>query len=214
MDQKPDSDEKKRPYHSQVRQRQAEETRRRILVAARELFERQGYAVTTLEAIAHLAEVSPKTIEAVFGSKHALLAEVINPEAVNVPAQHLIDELRATQDPSQMLILVARITRQSYEPVVSAMELLRTASVVAPELAGLSQQIELRRRHRQARLGAALHEHGALRGDLSLEEATDVLWALTSYDVYRKLVVVQHWTPERYEIWLAQLLIDQLLAPH
>jgi len=74
------SGEEKRPYHSQVRQRQAEETHRRILVAARELFESRGYAVTTLEAIAELAEVSPKTITAVFGSKRALLAEVINPE--------------------------------------------------------------------------------------------------------------------------------------
>jgi AcrR family transcriptional regulator len=212
MDQKPESDEKRRPYHSPVRQRQAEETRRRILVAARDLFERQGYAVTTLEAIAQLAEVSPKTIEAVFGSKHALLAEVINPEAVNVPAQELIEELRATQDPSRKLKLVAQITRQSYEPVMRAMELLQTASVVAPELAGLSQQIELRRRHRQAWLSATLHEQGALRGDLSLDEATDMLWALTSYDIYCKLVVAQHWKPERYETWLAQLLIERLLA--
>ena len=38
--------------------------------------------MTTLEAIAETAEVSPKTIAAVFGSKRALLAEVINPEAL------------------------------------------------------------------------------------------------------------------------------------
>ncbi|HEX6479819.1 MAG TPA: hypothetical protein VF043_13330 [Ktedonobacteraceae bacterium] len=34
-----ESGEEKRRYHSLVRQRQAEETRRRILAAARELFE-------------------------------------------------------------------------------------------------------------------------------------------------------------------------------
>jgi AcrR family transcriptional regulator len=44
--------EGKRPYHSQVRQRQAEETRRRILAAAGELFASRGYAVTTLEVVA------------------------------------------------------------------------------------------------------------------------------------------------------------------
>ena len=74
-------DGKKRPYHSRARQRQAEETRRRILEAAREQFESCGSAVTTLEAIAEIAEVSTKTIAAVFGSKRALLVEVINPEA-------------------------------------------------------------------------------------------------------------------------------------
>src|SRR5260370_324577 len=95
MEHASESGEEKRPYHSRVRQRQAEETRRRILEVARSLFESQGYAATTLEAIAELAEVSPKTIAAVFGSKRALLAEVINPEAFSTPVKLLIEELRA-----------------------------------------------------------------------------------------------------------------------
>ena len=206
------SGEEKRPYHSQVRQRQAEETRRRILVAARSLFESRGYAVTTLEAIADLAEVSPKTITAVFGSKLALLAEVINPEAFSPRVRQLIEELRATEDPSRRLSLVAQITRQAYEPLASSLELLRTAGAVAPELADVARQIEVRRRQNQARLIASLHDQEMLRPGLSFEEATDVLWALTSYDVYRMLVVEQGWEPERYETWLAQLLVQHLLA--
>jgi len=206
------SGEEKRPYHSQVRQRQAEETRRRILLAARSLFERRGYAVTTLEAIAEKALVSPKTITAVFGSKLALLAEVINPEAFSPRVRQLIEELRALEDPSRQLSLVAQITRQAYEPLVTSLELLRTAGAVAPELADVTRQIEARRRQNQARLIASLREQGALRPGLSLEEATDVLWALTSYDLYRMLVVEQRWEPERYETWLAQLLVQHLLA--
>ena len=206
------SGEEKRPYHSQVRQRQAEETRRRILVAARSLFESRGYAVTTLEAIAEQALVSPKTVTAVFGSKLALLAEVINPEAFSTPVQQLIEELRATEDPSRQLSLVAQITRQAYEPLASSLELLRTAGAVAPELADVTRQIEVRRRQNQARLIASLHDQEMLRPGLSLEDATDVLWALTSYDLYRMLVVEQRWEPERYETWLAQLLTQHLLA--
>ena len=152
------SGEEKRPYHSQVRQRQAEETRRRILVAARELFESRGYAVTTLEAIAELAEVSPKTITAMFGSKLALLAEVINPEAFSPRVRQLIEELRATEDLSRQLSLVAQITRQPYEPLASLLELLRTAGAVAPELADVTRQIEARRRQNQAQLIVSLHE--------------------------------------------------------
>jgi AcrR family transcriptional regulator len=212
MEHASESDEKKRPYHSRVRQRQAEETRQRILEAARSLFERQGYA-TTLEAIAELAEVSPKTLGAVFGSKRALLAEVINPEAFSTPVKLLIEELRATEDPSRQLSLVAQITRQAYEPMASSLELLRTAGAVAPELADVARQIEARRRQNQARLIASLSEQGALGPGLSFEEATDVLWALTSYDVYRMLVVERGWKPARYEIWLAQLLIQHLLQP-
>jgi AcrR family transcriptional regulator len=211
MEQASQPNEERRPYRSRARQRQAEETRRRILAAARELFESRGYAATTLEAIAEIAEVSRKTVAAVFGSKRGLLAEVINPDAFSTPVKQLIEELRTTEDPSQRLSLVAQLTRQAYEPLASSLELLRTAGAVAPELADLAQQIEARRRQNQTQLIVFLHEHQALRHDLSLEEATDVLWALTSYELYRMLVVEQRWEPVRYETWLAQLLIAQLL---
>src|SRR5260370_33785889 len=98
--------EGKRLYHSHVRQRQAEETRRRILAAAGELFASRGYAGTTLEAVAEVAEVSTKTIAAVFGCKRAPLAEEINTEAFTTPATLLIEALRATDDQSRRLSLV------------------------------------------------------------------------------------------------------------
>ena len=203
--------DKNRPYHSRVRQRQAEETHQRILEAARSLFESRGYATTTLEAIAESADVSPKTIASVFGSKRALLAAVINPDAFSAPVQQLIEELRATEDPSRRLSLVAKLTCQVYEPLASSMELLRTVGAVAPELRDLAQQVEARRHQNQARLIAFLREQGTLTPFLSVEEATDVLWVLTSYDLYRMLVVEQRWEPVRYETWLAQLLIQHLL---
>jgi len=206
------SGEEKRPYYSQVRQRQAEETRQRVLVAARELFESRGYSLTTVEAIAEIALVSPKTIAAMFGSKRALLAELINPKALNPRVRQLAEEVGATEDALRQLSLVAQITRQAYEPLAGSLELVRTAGVVAPELADMRRQVEERRRQRQGLLIASLHERGALRSSLSLEEATDILWALSSYDFYRMLVVEQSWEPERYETWLAQLLIEHLLA--
>ena len=160
------SREGKRPYHSRARQRQAEETRQRILAATRELFASRGYAGTTLEAVAQIAEVSPKTVSAVFGSKRAILAELINPSAFSTHVQQLLDELRATPEPSRRLSLVAQITRQAYEPLVLELELLRTAGAVAPELADLARQSGMRRRQNQARLIAYLHEHQVLRHDL------------------------------------------------
>jgi len=207
------SKEGKRPYHSRLRQRQAEETRQRILVAARELLTSRGYANTTLEMIAEAAGVSPKTVSAVFGSKQGILAGLVNPEAFDAPIQHLLDQLRTSQDPARRVALVALITRQVYESLVSQFELLWTAGVVAPELADLARQIEMRRHQNQSYLIAFLHEQGLLRHDLPPEEANDVLWALSSYGLYRMLVVERHWPPERYESWLANLLIEHLLQP-
>jgi len=88
------------------------------------------------------------------------LAEVINPEAFGAHGWQLIEELRATEDPSRRLALVAQITRQAYEPLASELELLRTACAVAPELAELAGLVEARRRENKARLMAFLSERG------------------------------------------------------
>ena len=201
----------KKPKHPIPRD--AEQTRRRILAATRELFESRGYTGTTMEAIAEVAEVSPKTVAAVFGSKRGILAEVVNPDAFGPHVQRLLDELRATPEPLRQVSLVAQITREAYEPLVLDLELLRTAHAVVPELADLAREIEMRRRQNQGRLVAYLDEHHMLRQGLPLEEATDVLWTLTSYELYRMLVIERRWEPVRYEKWLAQLLIEQLLQP-
>ncbi len=211
------SQREKRPYHSQRRQRQAEETRQRILAAARQLLESRGYARMTLEAVAEAAGVSPKTVSAVIGSKTAILVELVtelvNPDTFDTHIQYLLDQLRTVQEPIRRLELVVQITRHVYDSLVSEFELLRTSGVVILELTDLAKQIEARRRQRQTYLIADLREQGVLRHTLSLAEGTDVLWSLTSYDLYRMLVIQQSWDASRYESWLTNLLIEHLLQP-
>jgi len=207
----PQNQESKRPYRSPMRQRQAEETRQRILAVARELLTTQGYVGMTMEAIAEAAEVSPKTVAAVVGSKREILAELVNPDAFDAPIQDLLSQLRTGQEPEQRVKLVVLITRRVYESLRTEFELLRTAGVVDPELADLARRIEARRRHRQTYLITDLHERGTLRHNLSPEEAIDILWSLTGYDLYRMLVIECGWEAERYENWLGQLLLDRLL---
>ena len=66
-----------RPYKSPKRERRAQETRRRIRDAATTLFLRDGYAVTTMSAIARAAEVGERTVYLAFPTKAALLGEII-----------------------------------------------------------------------------------------------------------------------------------------
>ncbi len=211
-----------------MRQRQAEETRQRILAVARALLTTQGYVGMTMEAIAEAAEVSPKTVAAVVGSKREILAELVNPgafdapiqeilaelvnpDAFDAPIQELLSQLRTGQEPEQRVKLVVLITRRVYESLRTEFELLRTAGVVDPELADLARRIEARRRHRQTYLITDLHEQGTLSHNLSPEEAIDILWSLTGYDLYRMLVIECGWEAEHYENWLSQLLLDRLL---
>ena len=59
-----------RPTH---RQRQAQETKDRVVAAARTLMARGGWEATTIDAIAAEAGVATQTIYAAFGNKRALL---------------------------------------------------------------------------------------------------------------------------------------------
>src|SRR5690554_2448277 len=68
----------KRPYNSTRRARQAAQTRADVLAAAMALFAEQGWAGTTLAAIADEAGVSVETIYNGFGSKKALLREAFD----------------------------------------------------------------------------------------------------------------------------------------
>jgi AcrR family transcriptional regulator len=60
------------------RARKAAATRRRILAAAEELFVRDGYAATAITEIAARADVAVQTVYAVFGTKRAVLTELID----------------------------------------------------------------------------------------------------------------------------------------
>jgi hypothetical protein len=50
-----------------------------------------------------------------------------------------------------------------------------------------------------------------LRPKLRERDAGDIIHALMSPEVYRLLVVDRGWSPERYEKWLTETLLDQLL---
>lgn len=201
---------KKRAYHSPTRQRQTKETRHNMLAASRRLFLQRGYAGTTTEAVAEEAGVSPRTVLAAFGSKRGILAELLSLNSFGEHYQELLVQLRVEPNPFQRVNLVAQLTRQIYETSTPEFDLLRGAGAIAPELADFYREVEEGRWSLQERFITFLETCGVLRADLSHTKATDELWALTSFDLYRRLIIERGWSTEEYETWLAQTLIQQL----
>lgn len=204
---------RKRAYHSPARQRQAEDTRQRILAAARTLFLQRGYAGTTIEIIAEEAGISAKTVAAVFGSKRGILAELLSLDTFSSRYQEILAQLRADPDPQRRVRFVAQLTRQMYETLTPEFDLLRGARTVAPELAEIGQAVEEQQWQQQKQFIAFLAECGVLRADLSQEKATDEAFVLTSFDLYHKLVIERKWSMEEYENWLEQTLTQRLFQP-
>lgn len=202
-----------RSYHSPMRARQADETRRRIADAAKHLLIGKGYAGSTIEAIAASAGVAPQTVYAVFGSKRGVLAEIIRTAAYGSHYRSLVRRSMASRDPEMRLVLASRIATGIHGTEQSVFELLRGAGVVAPELASLERQRETDRFNNQKSVVQVMVTSGRLRKGLKRASAQAVLWALTGRDLYRMLVVERGWSPARYQKWLAQTLIRALLIP-
>jgi hypothetical protein len=91
--------------------------------------------------------------------------------------------------------------------------ILVSAAGSDPDAAAQLAELERQRQHGHAQIARSLTRAGALRPKLRECDAADIIHALTSPEVYRLLVGDRGWSPERYEQWLKDILIDQLLAP-
>jgi AcrR family transcriptional regulator len=200
-----------RPYQSQLRERQASDTRRRIVEAARRLLESRGYAETTIEAIAREAGVSAPTVYAVFRSKAGILAELIEQASFGAEYQELVRKALETEEPAKRLRFAARIARQIYDSQSSMLELLRGAGALAPDLAQFERERECDRYESQKRMITYLSTNGFLRPGLMPTAARDILWTLTSRDIYRMFIKERGWTPQQYEDWVGDTLVSSLI---
>ena len=203
---------RKRPYKSLLRQRQASDTRRRIVQATRQLLLSEGYDGMTIEAIAQRAQVSAQSVYALFKSKAGILTELLDQSTFGEKYEDAVHQAMSANDPETRLRLAARIARQIHEPLSTTFDLLRGAGVVAPELAKLEQQRERLRYERQERMIISLRDAKRLRRGLNHRTARDIFWMLTGRDVYRMLVRERAWSPQQYEEWLADTLVHSLLS--
>jgi AcrR family transcriptional regulator len=203
----------RRPYKSLARERQAGDTRRRIVAATRELLQTEGYAGMTIEEIARKAEVSAPSVYAIFKSKAGILAELMDQSSYSPAYDEAVEAALKTRDPESRLRLAARIARQIHDAQAATFDLLRGGGVVAPELSKLEQQRERLRYERQESMIEFLRDAGRLRPPLDYSAARDVFWMLTGRDVYRMLVRERGWSPQQYQDWLADTLVRSLVVP-
>src|SRR2546423_12274123 len=135
-----------RSYHSPRRREQAAATRRAILDAAQSLFERDGYATTTMEAIAAEASVALKTVYVAFETKSGLLRALWNHllrgghDDVPVAEQHRYREILAEPDPERQLRLTVRNSVAVKRRIAGVTEVIRSASSLDRDIGALGSR--------------------------------------------------------------------------
>ena len=195
-----------------MRERQALENRQRIAAAARRLLVSKGSAAMTIDAIAREAGVAAQTVYAVFGSKAGILTEILDEARFDDSYQELVRQAMSDPDPRARLRYAARIARQIFDSERPVLDLLRGAGVLAPELSRVERERESMRYERQEPLIEYLTKKKQLRTGLTRARAREILWALSSRDLYRMLVRERGWSSREFEDWLANTLLDALLG--
>ena len=192
------------------RQRQAQETKDRIVAAARALMAANGWAATTIDSIAAEAGVAPQTIYAAFGNKRALLEGMRATMLRDSKIPELMAQAATEPDASRRLGLWAQLVRQQMETSYDVISIHRQAAASDPKVAADYRLVLDNRAHSFATF---IHDlRAGLAPGLDETTASDLLWCFSNEEIYRELVEERGWSADRYEHWLATTLIAQLIT--
>jgi AcrR family transcriptional regulator len=208
---------KQRTDRGTRRAEQARATRRRIADQAQRLFLRQGYAATTLDQIAAGANVAVQTVYFHFGNKATVLKQVIDILAVGddepVPMwdRNWVQRVLEEPDGRRALAIWVGNSQAILTRLAPILKVIRDAVGADSEMAAQWQSIEQQRfRDYQAFIQVLADKH-ALRPDLGTESATDIIYGLTSPELYLLFTVERGWAPSQWELWVNSTLTATIL---
>jgi AcrR family transcriptional regulator len=208
----------KRKYDSSRRQMQAQETRRQIAESARSLFIESGYDGTTIDAIAQKAGVASETVYSIFNSKRKILWYLMD---VSVGSDEkpirLMDrpEPQAVlhdTDPVRQIRMFSRGITDILIRVAPIFEVLRSAAKTDKEISELVQKLLRERLENLTTFVQHLANNTALREGLDFNFAGELVWTITSPEVFLLLTRDRGYSTEHYSDWLF-VNLRRLLLP-
>src|SRR6476661_8411640 len=166
----------KRAYDASRRQEQARARRRRVVAAARDLFERDGYRATTITGIARSAGVSPEMVYKSFGSKAALAKAVFDialagdDEPVAIRERPAMLAVRSEPDARRRIALFVEGLVHRLERSAEIQVMVRDGRHVDESLEPIWEQLVQEGLTGMRLLGQGLLDTGQLRDALDLDE--------------------------------------------
>lgn len=196
-----------RTYRSALRERQAEQTRDRIIAAAARTFSAQGYQATTLAAIAREAGVSVETVKAAGPKAELLIAafEVTFSGAEGVksfPETPVGVGLIELPDDVFVAAVVERIA-EANKRSFALWTVLVGASLSDRTVEAALQLMLERRRDSFLEFSAQLGRRGIVSADTDTTALADVLSFHFSPEGFQQLVAQSGWSMQRYAAWLS-----------
>ena len=210
----------RRGYTSELRTSQADQTRRRVAETAAELFVTEGYATTSVGAVARAAGVSAQTVYNTFGTKAALLkaaydiALVGDDKPVPLAERPEVRALYADPDPARFLRGYARLGRTLLDRIGGLMlQVAAGAAAGEPDLVAQQETTDRERLIGTGFVARRLVELHALAPGLTVDAARDRIWTLNSVEVWHLVTGRRGWTGEQYADWVGDAMAAATLRP-
>jgi AcrR family transcriptional regulator len=208
----------RRSYHSPVRADGARRTRRAIVAAAGELFLERGYTAASLREVAELAGVARPTVAAAFGSKPALLRQVVDEalagddEPVPVAQRPWFAPVWEATRPADVLDAYAGVCTLVATRAARVFEIVHRAAGESPEIAELWTTLARNRRLGAEMVVGHVAASGPLRTDVPYDHVVDGLWTLNDPATYTNLVLDRGWSEPDFRTWLGRQMCAAVLA--
>ena len=114
-------------------------------------------------------------------------------------------------DPAHQLQLFAQDITAILESVAPLFEVVRMAAKTEPDIAELLKNMLQERFKNMTFFARSLFAHGPLRQGLEQGQAAEIVWTLSSPEVFRLLTQDRGWSRVQYIAWLGETLVRLLL---
>jgi AcrR family transcriptional regulator len=205
-------------YDASGRREPARARRLAVVLAARDLFERDGFRLTTIAAVAERAGVSAISIYESFGTKAALAKAVFDivlagdDEPVPIAERAAMPAIRDEPDVRRKIAMFVEGLAERQARSAKVQILIRDGRHVDDSLEPIWAKLNEEGLVGMAMLGRQFLDSGQIRPGIALDEVRDVLWNYLAIDAYERLVLIQGWSPERYAAWLTHAIISAICA--
>jgi AcrR family transcriptional regulator len=180
-----------REYRQDQRRAAADETRRRIISAARRLL--PSGSELSVGRIAREAGVAVQTIYSHFGSKGNLLMAAVDDVQREVGLYAGFDRVWASRDGETALRRMIEATFELWHRAWPFVEFTVRARRIDPEVGEQLRYIDTMRHEHLVLICRRLELEARLRDGRKPELAADIAFALTTPTVYEELVQVRAW---------------------
>lgn len=189
-----------------------------MVAAARDAFEQRGWAGTHLREIAAAAGVSQKLVEAVFGTKAALLQAAVDyairgdVEPLPMWQRETVQAMEAAPDAPTMLRLHAHHLRLINPRSARIAAVVEQAAPADAAVAALWREMNQNREYAVTWASDTLTTKRGRRRALSVDRVRTTFWVALDWGTYRTLTDHARLDDDGYERWLRSYY-EALLLP-